>query len=157
MIILNNYIISEAFDSLHYQKLNESMSRQELMDLVDSAYMKCYQFGLLKDAERILTLNNASEDDSDPNEGLYKTMSNKDLENAYNALKSLLPQITIEQLLNELRDAVAKINDNAILDFDSTDDGFVIKTTSGDYEFILKPMELDDNSISYTDDDFSDY
>ena len=84
-------------------------------------------------------------------------MSNKDLENAYNALKSLLPQITIEQLLNELRDAVSKINDNAILDFDSTDDGFVIKTTSGDYEFILKPIELDDNSINYTDDDFSDY
>lgn len=158
MIILNNYIISEAFDSLHRQKLTESTSRQELMDLVDSAYRKCDEFGLLKDAERILTLNNASEDDSDPAEGFYKTMSNKDLENAYKQLTSLLPQINAKELVKEIIDCLWNhTTSEAILGIASTDTSFSVETTSGTYKFNLEPVELDDNSISYTDDDFGDW
>ena len=128
------------------------------MDLVDSAYKKCDEFGLIKDAERILDSNNASEDDSDPEEGFYKTMSNQDLENAYKQLTALLPQISAKELVKEIIDCLwNNTTSEAILGIASTDTSFSIETTSGTYKFNLEPVELDDNSISYTDDDFSDY
>ena len=157
MIILNNYIISEAFDSLHHQKLNESTSRQELMDLVDSIYEKCNYLGLQDEAEEIFRRNHASEDDSDPNEGFYKTMSNQDLENAYKELMNLLPRISEDELITAILDAVRNIDSDAIIVSNRTDNGFNVVTPLVTYQFNLEPVELDDNSISYTEDDFGDW
>lgn len=157
MIILNNYIISEAFDSLRHQKLNESTSRQELMDLVDSIYEKCNYLGLQDEAEEIFRRNHASEDDGDPNEGFYKTMSNQDLENAYKELMNLLPRISEDELITAILDAVRNIDSDAIIVSNRTDNGFNVVTPLVTYQFNLEPVELDDNSISYTEDDFGDW
>lgn len=154
---MEKYLISEAFDSLHHQKLNESISRQELMDLVDSMYDKCNYLGLISEAEEIFRRNNASEDDSDPNEGFYKTMSNQDLENVYEELMNLLPKISFDELITVILDALRNIDSGAIIVSNKTDNGFEVVTPLVTYKFNLEPVELDDNSISYTDDDFDDF
>lgn len=127
------------------------------MDLVDSIYEKCNYLGLQDEAEEIFRRNHASEDDSDPNEGFYKTMSNQDLENAYKELMNLLPRISEDELITAILDAVRNIDSDAIIVSNRTDNGFNVVTPLVTYQFNLEPVELDDNSISYTDDDFSDY
>lgn len=127
------------------------------MDLVDSMYDKCNYLGLISEAEEIFRRNNASEDDSDPNEGFYKTMSNQDLENAYEELMNLLPKISFDELIAAILDALRNIDSSAIIVSNKTDNGFEVVTPLVTYKFNLEPVELDDDSISYTDDDFGEW
>lgn len=65
------------------------MNRKRLVDKLAQMYEKMYQAGLENYAADILNNNNASEDDSDPNEGYMITMSDYDLQNAITEMEQV--------------------------------------------------------------------
>lgn len=69
------------------------MNRTKLIGELDSMYTKMYQNGLANEAEDILNNNNASEDDSDSNEGFMATMSDDDLQNAITEMKQAYSKV----------------------------------------------------------------
>lgn len=74
------------------------MKRARLTDELDWIYTKMCQDGLESEAEDILVNNNASEDDSDPDEGFMATMSDYDLQNAITEMKQAYSKVYPEGL-----------------------------------------------------------
>lgn len=68
-----------------------SSRRAELIDLIEQIRIPADD-DLGHDIEEILAEYGASEDDSDPDEGFYATMSDKDLDEAYEQIKTIAPQ-----------------------------------------------------------------
>ena len=68
--------------------------RTELIDLIEQIRIPAND-NLSDDIEEILLQHGASEDDSDPDEGFYATMSDKDLDEAYEQIKAIAPQLPI--------------------------------------------------------------
>ena len=65
--------------------------RAELIDLIEQIRIPA-DGDLADDIEEILSEYGASEDDSDPDEGFYATMSDEALEEAYEQIKAIAPQ-----------------------------------------------------------------
>lgn len=68
---------------------SSNMTRKQYMDAIDDILKDTGKYSLV---ETILSQYGASEDDSYPEEGYYATMSDKDIEDAYNEILSALPQ-----------------------------------------------------------------
>lgn len=82
------------------------MDRSKLIDELDWIYEKLCRRGLEDNAEDILTNNNASEDDSDPDEGFMVTMSNKDIQTAIREMKqaySLIEPDSVQSMVYALQ------------------------------------------------------
>ena len=158
---MEKYLISEAFNNLKPQKIlmEQKTTRQQLINELDHLYQKLYDFDSKNvwKVEDILKRNNASEDDSDPQEGMLVTMSNKDLVNSINEIKNLLPSIRTDELISLIKKAITEINSEKIINCISLDDGLDIDTVSGHFIFKLEPVELDNDEFGYADDDFNDY
>ena len=65
------------------------MNREQLIDKLDEVYHRLCREGLDEHAENILINNNASENDSDPDEGFMTTMSDSDLRNAIKEMEAV--------------------------------------------------------------------
>lgn len=81
-----NESLDEAFDI-------NSMSRIKLIDAIDEFYREDEIDNYIiddKTMEDILDENGASEDDSDPDEGLYYSMSNEQLKNVFQIIRNYL-------------------------------------------------------------------
>lgn len=68
---------------------SSNMTRKQYMDAIEKLMNDTGKYSLV---ETILSQYGAAEDDSDPEEGYYATMSDKDIEDAYNEILSVLPQ-----------------------------------------------------------------
>lgn len=69
------------------RRVHSSYSRYDYMDMIDDIIR---QTGNREEVEEILDRHNASEDDSNPEEGYYASMSEDDLKSAYQEiLKSI--------------------------------------------------------------------
>jgi len=78
-------------------------SRYDYMDAIEDLMRKTDQYELI---ESILDRHGASDDDSDPDEGYYVTMSDDDIKEAYNDIVDALsdsddPRIHYESLRNK--------------------------------------------------------
>lgn len=95
-----------------------TFNRSELIDKVDELYDWLWDHDQGEDADSILDNAGASSDDSDPNEGMYKGMSDQNLQkvyNQFNRMKQSHPdmQISIELDVTDeeaevLRDALVQ-------------------------------------------------
>ena len=65
-----------------------NMTRKQYMDAIEDLLNDTGRY----DLESILYQHGAAEDDRDPEEGYYRTMSDKDIEDAYNEILSVLSQ-----------------------------------------------------------------
>lgn len=74
------------------------MTREEYMDAIDQVIQDTHEFEVI---EQILMEHGASEDDSDPDEGYFVTMSDDDLQAAY------------EEILNRVGAQVQEFNPDA--------------------------------------------
>ena len=68
---------------------SSNMTREQYMDVIEDIIIDTGNYDLV---ESILYQHGAAEDDSDPEEGYYATMSDKDIEDAYNEILSALSQ-----------------------------------------------------------------
>lgn len=73
-------------------------NREQLIDKLDYWYDIVCGMGMASTAEDILFNNNASEDDSDPDEGFMVTMSDEDIANAIAELKEVHDKINPQTL-----------------------------------------------------------
>lgn len=78
-----------------------SIERSELINKIDELYRWLWDHNRGEEADSILDNAGASSDDSDPNEGMYKGMSDQNLQkvyNQFNRMKQSHPdmQISIE-------------------------------------------------------------
>lgn len=64
-------------------------SRKKLIDTVEN-YLRSATPDMVDKIERILDDNGASSDDSDPDEGMYVTMTNMDIQNAIWEIEDIL-------------------------------------------------------------------
>lgn len=74
------------------------MKREKLIDKLDLIYEKMCKDGLESEAEDILVNNNASEDDSDPDEGFMATMSDYDLQNAITEMEQAYSKVDLDSV-----------------------------------------------------------
>ena len=74
------------------------MTREQYMDAIDQIIQDTREFGLI---EAILTKHGASEDDSDPDEGYFVTMSDDDIQAAY------------KEILDSVGERVQELNPDA--------------------------------------------
>ena len=68
---------------------SSNMTRKQYMDAIEDILNDTGNYDLV---ESILYQHGAAEDDSDPEEGYYVTMSDIDIEDAYNEILSALSQ-----------------------------------------------------------------
>lgn len=80
---------------------SSNMTREQLMDAIEDMLRDTGKYELI---EAILAQHGASEDDSDPEEGYYVTMSDKDIEDAYNEILSVLSQDSPKHYYAQLKD-----------------------------------------------------
>ena len=83
-------------------------NREKLTDALDYWYDKVCGIGMDSEADDIILNNNASEDDSDPNEGYMVTMSDEDIANAIAELKAIHDRINPQTL----QDMIYALNSN---------------------------------------------
>lgn len=76
------------------------MTRKQHMDAIEDILSDTGRYDLV---ESILDKHGASEDDSDPEEGYYVTMSDKDIEDAYNEILSALSQDSPKHYYTQLK------------------------------------------------------
>ena len=85
-------------------------SRSQLIDEIDKMYGTAFKIGesVVEKVEKILEKHNASEDDSDPNEGFFVTMSDEDLVKTIEELKPLfnISDRVIEKFWNRVDSSV---------------------------------------------------
>ena len=90
------------------------MRRKQLMEKLDKMYNRLMAEGNLEaQVEDILMDNNASEDDSDPDEGFMATMSDQDIMNAIEELKQVynkMTNVTVQDMIDEIN-ASPRIDD----------------------------------------------
>lgn len=84
------------------------MSREEYMDEIDKLIEESHEYELI---ESILDQYGASEDDSDPDEGYYVTMSEDDLRRAYDAIVDRLAQSNDPQVRYETLSKQSRLSD----------------------------------------------
>jgi len=80
---MKNYMKKESITASY------NMTREQHMDAIEDMLRDTGKYELI---EHILYQHGASEDDSDPDEGYYVTMSDKDIEDAYQEILSALTQ-----------------------------------------------------------------
>lgn len=81
------------------------MSREQLIDKLDEVYTRLCHEGLDYQAEDILINNNASDNDSDPDEGFMSTMSDSDLKKAIKEMEALYSSMfpdTVEGIIHAI-------------------------------------------------------
>lgn len=81
------------------------MNREQLIDKLDQAYNELCREGFDEQAEYILINNNASDDDSDPDEGFMATMSDNDLRKAIKEMEALYSSLfpdTVEAMIHAI-------------------------------------------------------
>lgn len=90
------------------------MERKQLLSILDKWYARMSKSSNLASiAEDIIMNNNASEDDSDPDEGFMATMSDKDIRNAIIEMKQAYNKMTastVQDMIDEIN-ASPRIDD----------------------------------------------
>ena len=79
-----------------------SFERSKLIDKIDELYDWLYDHDQGEAADSILDSAGASSDDSDPDEGMYAGMSDRNLQNVYNQFKRMKDSDRDMQIVAEL-------------------------------------------------------
>lgn len=93
--------------------------RSKLIDKVDKLYGWLWDHNLGEDADSVLDDAGASSDDSDPYEGMYKGMSDRDLQSVYNQfnrMKQSHPDMRVSIEL-DVTDEEADVLRSALVDY----------------------------------------
>lgn len=78
---------NEKDDNKMNESINDADTIEAMRKAIDAAYSTT---DIAMEVEEILRNNNANEDDSDPELGYFKGMSDEDIENAYSEVKALI-------------------------------------------------------------------
>lgn len=85
------------------------LTRGEIIDQIE--VLRDARMDLNDTFENILFGNNANEDDSDPNEGMYNTMSDEELQSSLNIMRKVSVLEDLEGLETQLADVLDTVSD----------------------------------------------